>query len=162
MKFSINFIALTLGLLSMGTVSTAHAAQYTCSTIKETQLRYLNQSNPNQGQYSSFFAVNDVSAQGNFDIKTDDSKNTAIIDFSGSNKDKAKTKQSTILNLVSKDKEQITFSGLLNQNPVLLTVYPKNNTAVYSLHSPYGKENEGINVNILYAHCDSDNQQKTK
>jgi hypothetical protein len=153
MKLSKKFIALTFSFLSLGIASKVYATQYDCSTVKETQLKYLNQSNPNKGQYSSFFGVNDVSSQGAFAVKIDDAKNTAVIDFSMAAKDKTKTTESSTLNLVSKDKEQITFSGLFNQNPILLTLYTKNNTGVYSLHSPYGKNNQGININILYANC---------
>ena len=153
MKFSKKFIAITFSILSLIASSKVYAVQYNCFTIKETQLKSINQSNPNKGQYSSFFGINDISSQGAFTVKTDDTKNTAVIDFSGVNKDKTKAEQSSTLNLVKKDKEQITFSGLFNQNPLLLTLYTKNNTGVYSLHSPYGKNNEGININILYASC---------
>jgi hypothetical protein len=158
MKFSKKFIALTISLLSLIVTSKVYAMQYDCSTIKETQLKYLNQSNLNKGQYSSFFGVHDVSSQGAFAIKTDDNKNTAVIDFSVATKEKMKAVESSTLNLVIKDKEQTTFSGLFNQNPILLTLYTKNNIGVYSSHSPSGKNNEGININILYAKCKQENK----
>lgn len=158
MRISTSFISLAFALLSISTSTHAYAAQYTCSTIKETQLRYDNQSNPNQGQYASFFGMSDVSAQGVFTINTDNAKNTALLTFTDSNKNK--TNQPIPLNLVSQSKQEISFSGLLGQNPILLTLYPQNKLGVYSLHSMDGKSQAQLRVNIRYARCVEEIEQK--
>lgn len=157
MRFSKSFISLIFVIISIGSSTQAYATQYTCSTLKESQLRYDNQSNPNQGQYSSFFGMSDVSAQGVFTVDTDNTKNTAQLILS--DPDKNKTNQAITLNLVTQNKQEISYSGLLDQNPILLTIYLQTKFGIYSLHS-LDEKSQLLRVNIRYARCIEEEEQK--
>lgn len=60
---------------------------------------------------------------------------------------------SSNLSLLYNTKEQITFSGLFNEVPILFSFYPKQNVGVYSENSNWGDIADGVRAKLFTMEC---------
>lgn len=145
-----NIIFLLLIMFSTASFSSTMLA--ICSQLEGSRITYFKD-NPNE-KNSEFLISADRSSGSELRIAWKENSHDAIISISDTSK--MSLPQTHFAKAVSifTTPEQISFVGILNRAPIMVTLYPDSKVAIYSMQSNWGTLASGVRANLFHAVCE--------
>lgn len=153
-----NFVFIVISLLCMGAIAKAETVIKTpsiiaiCSDINGPETRYFSKSYDDEYKENKFYdQPSSISNQRIVFVWEQDIKTAeiALID------EKSETvKISTRVSPVNVDLEQLTFSGVWNDAPIMFSLYPRDNVAILTQHSTHSVAiGQGVRAFMFHSKC---------
>jgi hypothetical protein len=153
-KFRFLLIMCALSILFVMTNSYSSTLTATCEQIKGQRVDYFLD-NPLDKPNKKFLESNDSISGSKLLISYDTSANNALFSLGESGTGKLHTV--SLVKLYSSD-QQITFVGILDDAPIMVTLYPLSHTVLYNMQSNWGNIATGIRSNLFHAICEISNK----
>lgn len=124
-----------------------------CDSPQGTRIDYFSVNNINLKNETFLMGRDRVSGMQPTIILDDNNKDVSFVIGDAAELKSASTKTGNMTVLAYND-DQISFTGLVNNAPILATYYPKINVLIYSQQSIWpGPNYEGARAVLFYAKC---------
>lgn len=156
MKIISTIIAITINLFltTSAFANSKEMSHIICSQITGSHTYYFTQNSAGK-ENERFFDAPDSITDTTFNILFNKNTNQGLITISKIHPDEFDVTHSTEITKVFSDNQQITFLGILNNAPIMLTFYPASNVLIYNMQSNWGTIASGIRAQLFHAKCEA-------
>lgn len=123
-----------------------------CSQIKGSRTEYFLE-NPSGRKNHVFLDSSDAITNSYLKLFWESGSKEGLITIDDSPSIASKTHAAKAI-IAFSDGQQLTFVSILNDAPIMVTLYPQNKVATYSMQSNWGMLASGVKANLFHAVCE--------